>query len=255
LGTEITTGGWFILGLAAIIFGISKTAIPGLGILAIPLVTLVIPARASTGLILPMLILADCFAVAYYRRHADWWYLVRLIPWTVVGVIVGYWAMDRINDQQLRPLIGVIVLVMLTLHLWRQKRNQADVINSRTETAGRINRPWFAVMMGILAGMTTMMANAAGPIMMIYLLAMRLPKAVFLGTGAWYFLLVNVIKVPFSVNLGLINPDSLKINLLLAPVIISGAIIGMTVAWRIPEKGFNTVVIILTAVAAIKLLF
>ena len=236
MDTEITTHGWIILAFAAFNLGVSKTGISGLGILAIPLVALVIPARASTGLILLMLILADCFAVSYYRRHADWWHLVRLIPWAVVGVIVGYMAMSRVNDRQLRSLIGVIVLLMMAVHLWRQWCNRRDGKAGNHEVGIRMDRPWFVMLMGTLSGITTMMANAAGPIMAIYLLAMRLPQSVFMDTGAWYFLIVNCIKVPFSANLGLINVGSLEINLCLAPVIITGAIIGIPVARRVPEK-------------------
>ncbi|OGV69835.1 MAG: hypothetical protein A3K19_28950 [Lentisphaerae bacterium RIFOXYB12_FULL_65_16] len=246
----LTAAQWCILGTAAFLFGVSKTGIPGMGILGIPLVALVVPARASTGLILPMLIIGDCFAVGWYRRHAEWPHLIRLIPWAIVGVLIGYALMGQVNDAQLRPVIGAIILVVLGLSAWRQRRlarNQTDFI---------VPTHWsFGAVMGVSAGITTMMANAAGPIMIIYLLAMRLPKDAFIGTGAWYFLLVNCFKVPFSMNLGLITLASFQVNLMLAPVIAVGAVLGIVVLRRIPQEAFNWIAQILAALAAVKLLF
>jgi len=239
---------WVIIGVAALVIGISKTGIPGLGILAIPLVAWVLPAKQSTGVILPMLIVGDIFAMAYYKRHAVWSHLLRLIPWAVVGIIVGYLIMGRINDRQLRPIIGAIVLVMLAVNYWRNSRYKSGEIPIPTQW-------WFAAVMGLLAGTTTMMANAAGPIMAIYLLAMQLPKIEFLGTGAWYFLLLNCFKVPFSMDLGLINPGSLTLNLACLPFIVVGALSGVRLVRYIPEKAFNALIQVLAAAAAIKLLF
>jgi uncharacterized membrane protein YfcA len=246
----LTAAQWTILAMAAFLFGVSKTGIPGMGILGIPLVALVVPARASTGLILPMLIIGDCFAVGWYRRHAEWPHLFRLIPWAIAGVLIGYALLGRVNDAQLRPVIGAIILVVLGLGAWRQRRlarKQADFI---------VPTHWsFCAVMGIAAGITTMMANAAGPIMIIYLLAMRLPKDAFIGTGAWYFLLVNCFKVPFSMNLGLITAESFQVNLMLAPAIAVGAVLGIVVIRRIPQEAFNWIAQILAAAAAVKLLF
>jgi len=243
---EISNLGWVILAVSAFLIGLSKTGIPGLGILIVPLVAAVIPARASTGVILPMLIVADIFAVWYYKRHAVWPHLIRLIPWAMTGIVLGSLAMKKVNDQQLRPIIGVIVLVMLGLNYWRNRRKDEMTIPTQW---------WFAAIMGLLAGVTTMMANAAGPIMAIYLLAMQLPKNEFLGSGAWYFLLMNCFKVPFSANLGLINPQSLQINLLNMPIIVGGAVAGIYTARFISEKVFVDIIQILAFGAAIKLLW
>ena len=205
----------------------------------------VIPAKASTGVVLPMLIVGDVVAVAYYRYDAEWKHLLRLFPWTIAGVLIGWAAMDRLADRQIRPLIGAIVLVMLLLNYIRSRSAALE---------GRLpSQWWFAAVMGLLAGGTTMIANAAGPIMVMYLLAMRLPKTAFIGTGAWYFLLMNCFKVPFSASLGLINASSLQFNLTLAPFVLAGAGAGIIIAKRIPEKVFNAVVQILAAVGAIKL--
>jgi len=237
---------WLVVALSAVMIGLSKTGLPGIGILAIPLMAWVLPARASTGVVLPMLIFADFFAVGYYRRFAVWSKLVRLLPWAAVGVFLGYLALGRVNDQQLKPIIGGIVLVMLALNF--------------RSNYGKEDRPvpdwwWFAALFGLLAGVTTMMANAAGPVMAIYLLAMRLPKNEFIGTGAWYFLLVNCFKVPFSAHLGLINSQSFHFNLVLFPLVALGALGGIKLLKRIPEKTFNYAVQGLAALAAVGLLF
>lgn len=237
---------WGVLAACMFLVGLSKTGIPGVGILAILLVASVIPARASTGLVLPMLIVGDVFAVSYYHRHAVWRYLLILLPCAAVGVVVGYVAMGYVNDVQLRRIIGAIVLALLGINAWwtRHARDENAVPSGW----------WVAAVFGLLAGVTTMMANAAGPIMTIYLLAMRLPKQEFVGTGAWYFLLVNCFKVPFSAQLGLITLTSLKFNLMLSPMVILGALAGVAVIKRIPDKVFQVVVEWLAVAAAAKLL-
>ena len=244
---DLTWTGWLIATLSAMMIGVSKTGVPGVGILAIPMFAAILPARASTGALLPILIAGDIIAVSWYRRNAVWPHLLRILPWTITGVVAGYFVMGYINDRQLRPIIGLIVLGMLGLNAWRNRRPDAE-----THIPSNIG---FAAFMGLMAGLTTMMANAAGPIMAIYLLAMRLPKTEFLGTGAWYFLLVNLFKVPFSAHLGLIHEGSLHFNLVLLPAVAIGAGIGILVARRLPEKIFNQLVQILAAAAAIRLLW
>jgi uncharacterized membrane protein YfcA len=242
---ELSILQWVAVALCAAMVGVSKSGVPGLGILAVPVMAAVLPARLSTGVLLPMLIVGDVFAVSYYHRHAVWRYVVRLMPSAFVGIVIGYFAMGRVSDRALRPIIGGIILVLLALNALRT-RGQSDP---------RVPSHWaFAATLGLLAGITTMMANAAGPIMVIYLLAMRLPKTAFIGTGAWYFLVVNTVKVPFSRHLGLITGATLKFNLLLAPLILAGAVAGVWVAKRLPEKAFNRIVTALTVLAALNLL-
>jgi len=244
---ELTTFQWVIMACAAMIIGLSKSGLPGMGILAIPMVAAVIPAKVSTGFILPMLIAGDVIGVFYYRRHADWPRLLKLFPWTVIGIFAGWFSMDRLNDAQIRPLIGGIVLAMLALNLWRQRF--ADPASRLQHHHGA------AIMIGLLAGFTTMMANAAGPVMSIYLLAMNLPTTAFIGTSAWFFLLVNTFKVPFSAQLGLITSSSLTFNAMLLPFIALGAWVGIRFARHIPRIIFERLVQIFAAIGAIKLFF
>jgi len=239
--------GWVVVSLCAIMVGIMKTGIPGLGILVVSLMPIAIPARQSVGLLLGILILGDLFAIVYHRRNARWGHVLRLLPAAFAGIVAGYFGLKGVNDQQLKPIIGGIVLMMLGVNYWWTRAKGQDTPVP--------TQWWFAVGLGFLAGVTTMMANAAGPIMIIYLLAMRLPKVEFVGTGAWFFFVVNWLKVPFSANLELMTAESMKLDLIMLPFIAVGAAAGILVLKRIPQKAFTAVVQILAAAAAIRLLF
>ncbi|MBW1803546.1 MAG: sulfite exporter TauE/SafE family protein, partial [Deltaproteobacteria bacterium] len=179
--------------------------------------------------------------------QAQWRHVFRLLPPTMAGVVVGYFGLRVVNDAQLRPIIGIIVLVMLGLNYWWTR-------------AGGEDRPvptqwWFSAGAGFMVGVLTMMANAAGPIIVLYLLSMRLPKLQFVGTSAWYFFIINWFKVPFSANLKLMTFESVKLDLMMLPFIFLGVVAGILILKRIPQKTFNVVVQILAAAAAVKLLF
>ncbi|WP_404422676.1 sulfite exporter TauE/SafE family protein [Nibricoccus sp. IMCC34717] len=239
---------WAIAALVAFLIGLSKTGINGIGLLSAVLMALVIPStRQVSGLVLPFLILGDAIAVLVFRRHAQWPSLWRLFPWTAAGVLAGWWAMGRMNDRVAAHVIGGIVCVLVAVQLWRQYRMKDE------DTEGV---PYFAAAtLGVLAGFTTLVANAAGPLMAIYLLAMRLPKLQFVGTGAVFFMILNWFKVPFSVNLGLITWDTLLFNLKLAPAVIAGAAAGPWVLKRISQRLFEQLALVLSFLTGLKLLF
>jgi uncharacterized membrane protein YfcA len=244
---DLELSGWIIVALCAMMIGISKTGIPGVAILVVPLMAIAIPARQSVGVLLGILILADIFAVAYHRHNARWSHVLRMLPPTFIGIVAGYFFLGLINnDIYLKRIIGGIVLAMLSIHFWRTKTRGKD-------TAIPTNW-WFALVLGFMAGVTTMMANAAGPVMVIYLLSMRLDKIEFVGTQAWFFFVVNWLKVPFSSNLDMMTIESVKLDLIMLPFIAIGAVLGIFFLKRIPQKAFAAVVQILAAVAAIKLL-
>jgi uncharacterized protein len=243
----LTAGRWILAGFTALATGVAKTGIPALGILLAPLFAEILPARVSTGALLPLLIAADAFAVIFWRRHGSWKHLVRLLPWAVAGIVAGFFALGRINDQQMRYVLGAIVIAMLGLHVYREY-----ILGTETSLP---NTWWFAAIVGFLGGATTMVANAAGPVMMIYLLSMRLPKDKFIGTAAWFFFIVNWLKVPFSLGLGLITVDSLAFNAVLVPGVVAGAFLGLYLAKRIPEKAFMIAIVVLTLASAVKMFF
>ncbi|HET7535357.1 MAG TPA: sulfite exporter TauE/SafE family protein [Candidatus Didemnitutus sp.] len=239
---------WALLLAAAFLVGLSKTGIAGLGILFVAIFANLMPAKQATGVVLPLLILGDVFAVSLYRQHTQWSHLWKLFPWTVAGVVLGWIALKYLDDTQTKHLVGVILLLMLVVHIWRKLR-------AGKEEAAATQAPlWFAALTGVLAGFSTQVANAAGPVMVLYLLAMRLPKLEFLGTGAVFFLLLNWFKVPFMVQLGLINWDSLGLNLRLAPLVIVGALVGKLIAKRINQQAFEVTALVLTVAATVKLL-
>jgi hypothetical protein len=192
-----------------------------------------------------MLLFADVVAVLSYRQHAQWRHLWKLFPWTAVGVVAGYLAMGRINDRQAQVLIGGIILALLALHWWRRRKG-GEVAE---------HGAWFAPTIGVLAGFTTLVANAAGPLMVIYLLAMRLPKMEYMGTGAVYFMLINLFKVPFMVDLGLINVPSFTLNLWLAPAVLAGALLGRKILAKINQRLFESLALVLAGLAGVKLLY
>jgi hypothetical protein len=237
---------WALAIFAALLVGVSKTGIAGLGMLFVVIFTQIMPAKQATGLVLPLLIFGDIIAVASYWRHAQWRYLVRLVPWAALGVVAGYFTLGRIDDRQAKVLIGAIILGLFALHLVRRGRAGAE----EPEYGW-----WLAPLIGVLAGFTTLVANASGPLMAMYLLAMRLPKMEFVGTGAVYYFVLNfMIKVPFMVHLGLINPASFKMNLLLAPAVFVGAFIGRKILIRIDQKLFEGIALWLSAAGGLLLI-
>lgn len=236
---------WVALFLGAATIGLSKTGIPGIGIFAVALFATVIPARESTGLVLPLLIIGDIVAVSSYFRHAVWLHLWRLFPWAITGILIGFFVMGELNSYDVGKLIGVILMIMVVIHVWRRYYMKTDEVPHRI---------WFAAGMGLLAGFTTMVANAAGPIMVLYLLAMALPKMEFMGTSAIYACLLNWFKVPLSHHLGLITAHSLSLDLALAPMIIIGALGGRKLLPIINEQYFEWLALGLTVIAAFKLL-
>lgn len=242
----LTPWQWAVLALGAFFSGLSKTGIAGAAVLTVALFANVLPARESTGALLPLLVCGDVFGVAFFRKHASWPHLWKLCPWVALGVAGGYFALDRVSNLQVQRMIGAILLVIVALSLWRQRR--PDQVTSMVPHTW-----WFAAVTGVIAGFTTMVANAAGPVMILYFLAIGLPKLAFVGTGAWFFMLVNAFKVPFSAHLGLITSHSLLLDAILLIPMIPGALLGPVILHRINQRTFELMVLILTAIATVRL--
>ena len=238
---------WVLLGLGAFLVGLSKTGIAGIGVLSVALFAHALPARESTGALLPLLLVADVFGVAFFRKHAVWSHLWRLFPWVVAGILGGYLALGRVSNEQVARMIGCIIVAMVALQVWRER--QKDLLAARLPHAG-----WFVASVGMLAGFTTMAANAAGPVMGLYLLAIGLPKLEFVGTGAWFFLLVNALKLPFSAHLGLINAESIRMDAVLLAPMVPGALLGPLLLRHINQRLFEVMVLALALVVAVRLL-
>lgn len=231
--------------VSAVLIGINKTAIPGIGVLPVVLLTMAFPARLSTGLQLIMLAMTDLLAVAWYRRHADWKIVLRLLPWAFAGLALGSWTLRYVSDEAMRPLLGAIVLILAALNLLRA-RLAPEKIPSGSAVAAAC---------GGTLGFTTQVANAAGPVAAIYFLAMKLPKEKYMGCSAWFFLIINWTKLPIFLWEGRITMEALKIDLVMIPFLLIGAALGILLLSKMPQKLFENIIQVLVVATAIKLFF
>jgi len=243
---DFTALEWALAVLAATGIGVSKSGLPGVSLLHVVLFAQLFPGLRSTGVVLPMLIVGDIGAVLLFRRHAQWNHVFRTLPPALVGVGIGWACMRAWPGLNWNPVIGGIVAGLAVLQLVRNWR--PDLLSDMPHARG------FAWTMGLLAGITTMVANAAGPVMGLYLLAVALPKDAFVGTSAWFFLLINVLKVPFSAQLGFIEPATLAFNALLIPVIVSGLFLGRALVAKVSQKVFDSLILAFAIVASLKLI-
>ena len=232
--------------LAALCVGLSKSGFPGVSLVTVALMAEAFPARQSTGILLPLLIVGDLCAVHSFRQHTLWPQIARMLPPTLLGIVAGFLLMRSLPDTSFRPLLGWMLMSTIILQGLR---------TAFPEFGGRIpNSLAFAWAMGIWAGVSTMVANAAGPIMAIYFIALALPKENLIGTSAWLFLIINVFKLPFSAALGLLHAPSLLLDLSLTPLVLVGNIMGKTLVRRIPQRAFETLLLISATAAALKLI-
>lgn len=234
--------------VSAIFIGINKTAIPGIGVLPVVLLTMAFEGRLSTGLQLIMLAMADLFAVAKYWKNVDWKVVLRLIPWAWAGLAIGSIILQLIpedNDRAIRVIIGVIVLVLAFLNFLRNRLPMEKLTSGLALSAG----------CGTLLGITTQIANAAGPVAAIYFLAMRLPKMVYMGCSAWFFLIINWTKLPIFIWEGRITLQAFKMDLMMIPFLLVGGVAGVFILAKMPQKLFENITQAFVVIAAIKMLF
>jgi uncharacterized membrane protein YfcA len=248
---NISPWGLAALVAATVLVGFSKTAVSGANTVSLAVFAAVLPARESVGVLLPVLIAGDVLAVLIYRRHAHWPTLWRLFPAVAVGVVLGTFFLMWADDEAVRISIGLTLLLMTGITVWRTRRavrpDDPDAVVTR---AGRIKARSY----GVLGGFTTMVANAGGPVMAMYLLSAGFRKFGFLGTSAFFFLIVNVSKVPFSVGLGLIDTRALLLDAALVLFVIPGALLGRWAVDRINQRLFEQLVIAATVLGALQLL-
>ncbi len=203
-------------------------------------------ARDATGVLLPLLIVGDLCAVCYFGKQAQWNYIRRLLPPTILGVVIGWVLMTQLNESMFKPLVGMIILSLTCIQITRMWRP--------TWFEKFPHERWFAWTLGMLVGITTMLANAAGPVMALYLIAVSLPKFELVGTVAWFFLVINVFKVPFSFNMGLITTQSLALNAVFAPAVLPGMWLGRWLIHRVSQRVFDSLLLAFTAVFSLRLI-
>ena len=244
--SEPTLFGWFLASIAAFLIGTSKAGLKGMSIFNVTLMALAFGARQSTGLIIPLLLVGDVFAVIYYNRHAQWKYILRFLPWMVLGILIGVLVGKDLPEREFKWGMVVVIFISLGLLYWWDRRKS-------TSTPSH----WaFSSSMGIMAGICTMIGNLAGAFTNIFFLAMRLPKNEFVGTAAWLFFITNLFKLPFHVLVWkTISAETLIINLKLLPPILAGLFAGVFIVKKINERNYKRFILIVTAIGAIAILF
>ncbi len=244
--SEISTTSWILSFLAAFVIGLSKAGIKGIAIINVTFMAIAFEAKQSTGIVLPLLVVADVFAVIYYNRHTQWKYVAKFLPWMILGIILGSWVGMDLPVQTFKIGMAIIIFLVLGIIIWWDQKK-----------VEKVPTHWaFASGVGTLAGFTTMVGNLAGPISNIYFLAMRLPKNQFIGTAAWLFLIINVFKLPFHFFIWeTISKETLLLDVKLIPGIILGFVLGIKLVKMINEAFFRKMILVLTALGAIIILF
>ncbi len=229
------------------VYGFSKTAMPVAGVLAGPLLAAALGATEAAGLIVPLLILGDLFGLAYYRQHADWGLIRRLVPGVLAGFAITAVLFAVLSTEALGRIIGVLILGSVLLELWRRwQERKGGALAPMTSRTG-------VAFFGTLAGMTTMAANAGGTAMTLYLVKMRVPMLAFMGTSTWFFFILNVIKLPIVVGLGFLTPATLLADLWLSPLIVIGALVGVVTFRRMNEQVFTYTALALSGMVSVWL--
>lgn len=241
---ELTVIGFLIAFLATLLLGIAKAGIKGLGILIVTLMVFVFGGKASTGVLMPLMLLADVFAVIYYHRHTQWIYLRKLLPMMFLGVLIGVFYGGEFSESIFKNVMAVLILLSITIMIYMDKKYTQVPQNK-----------FFGLSIGLLAGFTSMVGNLAGSLVTVYFLAMRLPKKEFIGTAAWLFFCINLFKLPFHVFAwGTIHVDSLRTDLLLMPGIFLGFLIGISVVKLFSNQGYRKFIFAVTAIGALIIL-
>ena len=232
--------------LVSMLIGMSKTGVHGAGMMAVPMLAAVFGGQLSSGIMLPLLCIADVMGVWYYHRHASWTHLKKLFPWAAAGTILGTVVGDVIDDGTFKMIMAVIIVISVFIMVWLERGHKEEVPDYY----------WFAALTGVAGGFTSMIGNLAGSVMAIYFLSMRLPKNSFIGTSAWFFMVINWFKVPFHVwGWKTITLDTFLLDLSTTPVIAFGAWLGILVVRKLNEKMYRWFIILMTFIAAAFMLF
>ncbi|HCL79815.1 MAG TPA: hypothetical protein DIC53_07600 [Synergistaceae bacterium] len=247
-GVDLSLAAWGLLFLVGLNVGIMKTAIPGVGILNVTVLALVLPSRLSVGVLLPIVMIGDLFAMGKFRGNANRKVLFALMPSALLGLGAGYLILKHASDDHLKLLIGWVVLVLLLFYVVVEVLERRKTV--RTERRDSIV---LAAVFGFLVGAASGMANAAGPVMSVYLLLIGVPKLEFIGTNAWFFFVVNLLKLPMYLSLGLINGGTLRLSAAAIPGIVIGALLGYRIVRHIPQKTFNRIILAVTFFTALRL--
>ncbi len=237
---------WSVLAVCGALIGMSKTGFQGITTPVIPILAMTFGGKESTGVILPMLCMADLIAVLWYRRNARWSYILKLIPYAVAGFFLAIWVDRFVPADQFKRLMALCIALGLVFMAWTERKGKESLYTASW---------WYGPAFGILGGFTTMIGNAAGPVMAVYLLSMKLPKYAFVGTSAWFFLMVNYLKIPLQIFVWHnITWESFAVNLATLPAIVGGAAAGIVLVRKMPEQGYRRMIVWLTVLSTVMLL-
>jgi uncharacterized membrane protein YfcA len=238
-----------VVSAAVLLFGFSKTGMPVAGVMAGPIIAAALGPAVGSGFVVPLLILGDFMGLALYRSHADWSLIRRLVPGVLAGFVITALLFLYVDMVVVGRILGILILASVFLEVWRL-RAERDVQGDHPGVENKLAIAFF----GTLTGMTTMGANAGGAAMTLYLVKMRVSMLAFMGTAAWFFLILNIIKVPFVVGLHVLTWDSLLISLRFIPALVIGGFLGAVAFRRMNQRVFTAVALTLSALAALWLI-
>ena len=243
---QLSWTNWLLAFFGALLLGLGKSGIKGIGVVIVIIMALVFGGKASTGVLIPMMIVADIFAVIYYHRHTQWRFLGKLLPAMIVGVLLGVWWGNDISERLFKQIMAVFILVTVFVMIWMDRKKNQD-----------IPQHWlFSNGMGLASGVTSMIGNLAGSFANIYFLAMRLPKNEFIGTAAWLFFAINVFKLPFHIFVWkTVSAESIVLNLFLIPGVIIGFFAGVKLVKLVNNDTYRKFILAVTAAGALLILF
>ena len=241
----MTTELVIVLAVSAFFIGVSKAGFSGVSLISVFLLAENFGAKQSLGVALPMLIMADLLVYPAYRKYGSWGPVWKFLWPALIGIVLALWGLKSFSDETVRVVIGSIILSMVGMQLLRK---WAPVFFEKM-----VHSHSFGVAAGVSGGVATMMANAAGPIMQLYLLSRRMPKMELIGVGARFFLVVNFLKLPLSAGLDLISWETLKWNFIMLPLVTLGVLIGKKLLVKVPQKAFEAMVVVFALIAGLKL--
>lgn len=233
-----------VLLLACLITGFSKFSIGGMGLIILPVLMLAYSGPEALGIIVPLYLITDVMAVVAYRGSINWQVITRLMPISALGVTAGAFLITSIPVELFTPLLGGLVLVLLALGIYTE-HNPMPVFRHPVATQ----------VTGMLVGFVSMTANAAGSLVSLYLLEQNMEKRAYVGTRAWVFFMLNIMKMVALLVLGLSTSASFEASLYGLPALFVGMWLGHTFLKKLNMQQFKNIVRGAISVSAANLLF
>jgi uncharacterized protein len=242
-----------ILCLAAWITGVSKAGFGGgLGMIVVPILAQIRPAKSVVGFVLPLLFSTDIFSLFHYWNRWDKHNVMRLVPGSLIGIAIGSYILNDISDFYLKKSIGVIACLFALLELFRPfivRKITGQNADNPVQFKG-----WHGFVAGVLTGIFSTLAHVGGLTVTMYLLPQRLSNQAFVGTTTAIYFLINLTKIPFYIHLSLFSFEGLVENFVLLPYIGLGVILGIYLNTRFPKRLFSYVVLCFVFATGVKLL-